>query len=285
MTEAPFARAEISAVGTELLALGRVDTNSGVIAGRLRQLGIDVVARSIVREENETGGGVFLTLAHLDPVFVVGRFPTIAEMCRRVGLDLARDAIPVGPAAHYIMGGVETDGWGRTSLEGLFAAGEVACTGVHGANRLASNSLLEGLVFGGRAGDAMIRDGNTDRWRDDVDRPIASAAPESPATTSVSLISGISREELAELMWQRAGVFRDGPGLTAALQQLGSDGGQTGVRPGSDATLVTVARLIVRAALRREESRGSHYRRDFPARDDLNWRRRLTDTRPGVPLV
>ena len=96
---------------------------------------------------------MFLTLAHLDADFVRRRFPTIAEMCRRVGLDLARDPIPVGPAAHYIMGGVDTDEWGRTSLPGLFAAGEVACTGVHGANRLASNSLLEGLVFGARAGD------------------------------------------------------------------------------------------------------------------------------------
>ena len=113
----------------------------------------DVVARSIVREEEQTGGPVFLTLAHLDADFVARRFPTIAEMCRRIGLDLARDPIPVGPAAHYIMGGVETDEWGRTSLPGLFAAGEVACTGVHGANRLASNSLLEGLVFGARAGD------------------------------------------------------------------------------------------------------------------------------------
>src|SRR5207245_1361433 len=115
----------------------------------------DVVARSIVREEEQTGGPVFLTLAHLDADFVRRRFPTITEMCRRVGLDLARDPIPVGPAAHYIMGGVDTDEWGRTSLPGLFAAGEVACTGVHGANRLASNSLLEGLVFGARAGQAM----------------------------------------------------------------------------------------------------------------------------------
>src|SRR2546425_976084 len=106
----------------------------------------DVVARGIVRESEETGGPVFLTLAHLDPDFVRRRFPTIAAMCAQAGLDLARDPIPVGPAAHYIMGGVDTDVWGRTSVAGLFAAGEVACTGLHGANRLASNSLLEGLV-------------------------------------------------------------------------------------------------------------------------------------------
>src|SRR5437763_15264238 len=116
---------------------------------------LDVVARSIVREADRTHGSVFLTLAHLDPEYVAQRFPTVAEMCRRVGLDLARDRIPVGPAAHYVMGGVQTDLDGRTTIAGLFAAGEVACTGVHGANRLASNSLLEGLVFGARAGCAM----------------------------------------------------------------------------------------------------------------------------------
>src|SRR5207245_1835636 len=115
----------------------------------------DVVARSIAREAQRTGRPVFLTLAHLDAAYVRERFPTIAAMCQRVDLDLARDPIPVGPAAHYIMGGVETDEGGRTSVPGLFAAGEVACTGVHGANRLASNSLLEGLVFGARAAAAM----------------------------------------------------------------------------------------------------------------------------------
>ena len=115
----------------------------------------DIVARSIVRESHRTGGPVYLSLAHLDSAFVHERFPGIAAICRQVGLDFARDRIPVGPAAHYVMGGVETDLDGRTSLPGLFAAGEVACTRVHGANRLASNSLLEGLVFGARAGRAM----------------------------------------------------------------------------------------------------------------------------------
>ena len=115
----------------------------------------DVVARSIVREAERVRGGVFLSLAHLEASHIRDRFPTIADMCRQFGLDLARDPIPVGPAAHYLMGGIDTDEWGRTSLPGLFAAGEAACTGVHGANRLASNSLLEGLVFGARAASAM----------------------------------------------------------------------------------------------------------------------------------
>ena len=102
-----------------------------------------------------TGAPVFLTMAHLDPDYVRSRFPTITQACRRAGFDLATDRIPVSPAAHYVMGGVETDLCGRTSIDNLFAAGEAACTGVHGANRLASNSLLEGLVFGARAADAM----------------------------------------------------------------------------------------------------------------------------------
>src|SRR5438045_4847666 len=108
----------------------------------------DVVARSIMRETEMTGGSVFLSLSHLDADYVTRRFPTIADLCRQVGLDLARDPIPVGPAAHYVMGGVDTDQWGRTSIPGLVARGEVACTGCLGAIVLAGNSLLEGLVFG-----------------------------------------------------------------------------------------------------------------------------------------
>ena len=116
----------------------------------------DLVSRAIVREQRRTGRPVYLSMAHLDPEWTRTRFPTIAGACKSIGLDLGTDRIPVGPAAHYVMGGVETDLWGRTTLIGLFAAGEVACTGVHGANRLASNSLLEGLVFGARAAQAML---------------------------------------------------------------------------------------------------------------------------------
>jgi len=116
----------------------------------------DLVSRAIVREVQRTGAPVYLSMAHLDPVYVRARFPTITKVCRRAGFDLATDRIPVSPAAHYVMGGVETDLHGRTSVDGLFAAGEAACTGLHGANRLASNSLLEGLVFGRRAGQAMV---------------------------------------------------------------------------------------------------------------------------------
>jgi L-aspartate oxidase len=235
----------------------------------------DRVARGIVREAERTGGEVFLTLDRLDPAFVHERFPLISEACRRAGLDLARDRIPVGPAAHYLMGGVVTDVDGRTTLPGLFAAGEVACTGVHGANRLASNSLLEGLVFGARAGLAM----RTAPGARSTSGPSPVPGLRSAQTPgSVDLAPGLAPglppapEEARALMWKHAGLFRDADGLRLALTRLGD------FDPGED-TRVTVGRLIARAALRREESRGGHYRLDFPARDDQRWRRRLMETR------
>ena len=160
----------------------------------------DLVARAIVREVERTGAPVYLTLAHLDSAFVRRRFPTIARACAQAGLDLARDRIPVSPAAHYLMGGVETDLDGRTSIPRLFAAGEVACTGVHGANRLASNSLLEGLVFGARAAAAMLR-------------PSSSAALASTDVHELRLTEGggdtlLSAYEIRDLMWRAVGLLR-----------------------------------------------------------------------------
>ena len=225
----------------------------------------DRVARAIVREAKRTGGSIFLTLAHLDAGYVHRRFPQIAAACRRAGLDLAADRIPVGPAAHYLMGGVVTDVHGRTTMAGLFAAGEVACTGVHGANRLASNSLLEGLVFGARAGMAMKN---------------APGDPIEPGTIdglhrigSTHRASGarIEAGEARTLAWEHAGLFRDEGGLVRLLDRLGE--------PAADeATTITVARLIATAALAREESRGGHYRLDFPGRDDVRWQHRMMET-------
>src|SRR5688572_747463 len=153
----------------------------------------DRVSRAIAREEARTGRPVYLSLQQLDPDYVHRRFPLISDACRRAGLDLARDPIPVGPAAHYVMGGVVTDLDGRTSVPGLFAAGEVACTGVHGANRLASNSLLEGLVFGARAADAMTRPPlaapmKADRVRADRSSPMAQgrSSAASPRSSAMS---------------------------------------------------------------------------------------------------
>jgi L-aspartate oxidase len=243
----------------------------------------DIVARGIAREIERTGGPVSLTLAHLDAGYVRRRFPTITAMCASLGLDLARDPIPVGPAAHYIMGGVDTDEWGRTSLPGLFAAGEVACTGVHGANRLASNSLLEGLVFGARAAIAMQRPAQAAAMK--ADRVESSGSVAAPRAAPRPLAWNAVRD----LMWRDVGLFRSGHGLAAAVDQLdaASADALAGMAPGGPRTsdswrhlnLVTVARLIARAALRREESRGGHFRADFPRRDDRNWARHFADVR------
>ena len=247
----------------------------------------DVVARSIVREAEASGGAIFLTLAHLDPSFVTRRFPTIAAMCAQIGLDLARDPIPVGPAAHYIMGGVETDEWGRTSVPGLYAAGEAACTGLHGANRLASNSLLEGLVFGARAALAMLEPPRAatvkpDRVMAEGQRLMA-VDHDSPSTMAMSHQPLAMAASVKDLMWKSVGLFRDRQGLSSAVGTL-----EAVAVPGSPASadewrvrnLVTVARLIARAALRREESRGGHFRADFPDRDDARWRVHLVETKP-----
>ena len=220
----------------------------------------DLVSRAIVKEITRTGRPVYLTLQHLDPDWVHARFPTIAAACGHAGLDLARDQIPVGPAAHYMMGGVETDVSARTSLPGLYAAGEVACTGVHGANRLASNSLLEGLVFGARAAIVMReppRAGDMfSRIAEPIDvAPVASDRP------------------IPELMWNHVGLVRDAASLRAAIAQLDA--------ARATSPLAIVGWLIANAALRREESRGGHYRADFPAKDDIHWRFHIGAERHG----
>jgi L-aspartate oxidase len=238
----------------------------------------DLVSRAIVREQRRTGRPVYLSMAHLDPDWTRSRFPTIAEACKSVGLDLGTDRIPVGPAAHYVMGGVETDLWGRTTLMGLYAAGEVACTGVHGANRLASNSLLEGLVFGARAAQAMLLPGENFA-------PFSILATEEsrlvPGTNHDSatppLVPGTNRDAVRNLMWNAVGLWRDRAGLEQAITAL--DGWYDALGPdrGGLASIVTVGRLMARAALRREETRGSHARADFPSRDDVKFRIHLGD--------
>jgi len=244
----------------------------------------DRVARAMFLERARSGQPVYLTMAHLSAAFVHQRFPLLSAVCREAGFDLATDRIPVAPAAHYIMGGVVTDLDGRTSVPGLFAAGEAACTGVHGANRLASNSLLEGLVFGARAGDAMQSwDGGVASWSAPVTTPRAWPSGASAAAFEVPL----AEDRVRAIMARDAGVFREGGGLTRAVRALdeawraGCRALEEGRRFDAGAwrqwSVLTVARLVATAALRREESRGAHARQDFPARDDLNWKRHLSD--------
>ncbi len=227
----------------------------------------DLVARAIVTEQVRTGAPITLSMAHLDHAWVRHRFPTIAAACAERGLDVATDPVPVSPAAHYMMGGVATDIFTRTSVPGLHAAGEVACTGVHGANRLASNSLLEGLVFGGRAAEAMCQPGRAG----DIERP----RPRGPIPAAAGATVIPAADAVRELMWRDVGLVREADGLRRAVVTL--DGwrraSQAAGQPDAAAAgaLTTVAWLVARAALDRAESRGGHARADHPSRDDLHW--------------
>ena len=239
----------------------------------------DVVARAIAREGLGEAGAV--RLVHLDMRSVRGvdlhqRFPGISAFLTPFGLDLARDLIPIRPAAHYLMGGIRTDLDGRTSLRGLYAAGEAACTGVHGANRLASNSLLEGLVFGVRAAQSMLADSLT---LVPVDAGPGDPEPLSPAEEAhvESLIAQLQAD-----MWVCAGLLREETtlrkGITAqthcdvALDEIAQQG-KASRRLAEAQALSRVAHAILHSALARTESRGAHFRNDFPKRDDQNFQR------------
>jgi len=215
----------------------------------------DVVSRSMVAEMQRTGAPhVFLDLTHLAPDFVRSRFPRIFETCLRYGVDLTRDPAPVHPAAHYAMGGVLTDLNGRTSLARLYAAGEVAAAGVHGANRLASNSLLEGVVFGARAGRSM---------RESAAKPMLHSSPPPPPD-----FPEISEDALRRLAWEHCGIVRSGQGLMDALAHLDAVPRHTCAEPNrllfEVRSMYDVVRLIARCALARKESRGAHFRIDYP---------------------
>jgi L-aspartate oxidase len=247
----------------------------------------DVVARAITREGMGSAPGEF-RVVHLDMRSVKGidlhhRFPGISAFLAKYGLDLGRDLIPVRPAAHYLMGGIKTDLFGRTTLPGLYAAGEAACTGVHGANRLASNSLLEGLVFGARAAQSMLDDGLVLQTADSLQStptPLTSAE-------EVKLEEIIAR--LQASMWAYAGLLREESTLrqgfaaqeacAADLERLGQ--GKQSRRLAEAHAMSRVARAILVSALARTESRGAHFRNDFPRRDDQNFRKHSVFSREG----
>ena len=223
----------------------------------------DVVAKAIMRRMLDTGHPhMWLDARHLGAQFWERRFPTILATARSHGVDPVTALIPVAPACHYVSGGVRTDLFGRTDVPGLYATGEVACSGVHGANRLASNSLLEGLVFSRRIAHVLP----------DELRPWSEPAAD---RRTPGLVSGEAREELQEVMTSRVGVLRGATGLAEASAVLDKLGGQTStvvdLAAWETTNLLTISAALTDAASLRQETRGSHWRDDFPDRDDARW--------------
>ena len=239
----------------------------------------DIVTRSILYEMNKTGSDrVFIDVTHLPPQVITTRFPNIYQFCLAHGLDITRGLVPVAPAAHYMMGGIKTNKWGETNIAGLFAAGEIACTGVHGANRLASNSMLEVVVFSKRI---------VEKTKKGINQKAINAAKGSEAHHVLSQrktlepVPAPSLSALQQLHWDEVGVIRNRESLTQAANVLAA--WQKSLPPATDRpsyelnNLVLTGRLVTEAALLREESRGAHFRSDFP-KSSPQWQRHLIFT-------
>ncbi|NSC23172.1 L-aspartate oxidase [Streptomyces albus subsp. chlorinus] len=267
----------------------------------------DIVAKGIMRRASEQGTDhMYLDARHFGAAMWETRFPTILAACRTHGIDPVTEPVPVAPAAHYASGGIRTDLWGRTTVSGLYACGEAACTGVHGANRLASNSLLEGLVFAERIAAVCVRglagakpvtpgapaggaaDGRT-RGQEPGQEPSGPGGPGGRAR----LLPASARTEIQHLMSRGAGVLRSRRSLETAAAELAALAArpeEAPAAPGVDTWETTnlhlVAQVLVEAALRREETRGCHWREDHPERDDTRWRRHLVvSAAPGEPFT
>ena len=245
----------------------------------------DVVARAIAHELEVCRlkePVVYLDLTHLKANHIRERFPRIYETCLKYNVDLTVDQVPIRPAAHYLMGGIRTDLNGRSSLHGLYAAGEAACTGVHGANRLASNSLLEGLVFGARAAGTMVKELKHAHHASMADaEPIKNPGAKNDVETFI--------QGLQQLMWHKVGIVRSRQGLTEAIQQLQASAQelppQTSRRNCEASNIHTTGLLIARSALARQESRGAHYRTDYPEHEDSRFKKHSIVGEKGVRFV
>lgn len=238
----------------------------------------DVVSQAINDTMNKTHHPcVYLDLSPLDPAYAKKRFPGIAKRCAEFGLDITHDRIPVRPGAHYMIGGVKVDDIGQTTLPRLLASGEVTSSGLHGANRLASNSLLEGLVYGARAGEAASAAALTEP---DTYQAIPLTNDPIPPETAPLDLQDI-RNSLKSLMWHSVGVLRDGEKLEVAAKNIDAwchyvlPRQLTSPEGWELQNMLTVSQVMIAAALHREESRGVHLRSDFPEQDDKHWQRRL----------
>ncbi|GAA2427095.1 L-aspartate oxidase [Streptomyces mauvecolor] len=238
----------------------------------------DIVAKAITRQMQAQGAEhMYLDARHFGAAMWEQRFPTILAACRSHGIDPVTEPIPVAPAAHYASGGIRTDRHGRTTVPGLYACGEVACTGVHGANRLASNSLLEGLVFAENIAADIAAGASTPVQ----DKAVEPSSPAGPDDEPVPLLDPAARIQIQRIMTEGAGVLRSADSLAEAagrLEAIRADEHKAAV-PGVEAwettNLLLVSRVLVAAAAAREETRGCHWREDRPDRDDAAWQRHL----------
>jgi L-aspartate oxidase len=250
----------------------------------------DIVSRAIVAQIRKTSfTHVFLDVRHLPTGQFRTRFPQLARLCDQFEIDLAKDLIPIHPATHYMIGGIDADKLGNTSLPGLYAIGEASCSGLHGANRLASNSLLEGLVFGARAG----ADAATSAKRDDIKFP-QNLEHRIPPSEKTELDIADVRNSLRSIMWRNVGIERSGDRLTETREiiafwsryvmdkifRVEEIGAQAAIAGWELQNMLTSCFLITTAAYTRTESRGAHYRLDYPERDDAHWRLHLLWRRP-----
>lgn len=249
----------------------------------------DVVSRCIFKEMQKTGDShMWLDITHKSREYLEKRFPTIFQTCLDYGIDISKDYIPIAPAEHYCMGGIRTGLYGDTSIERFYACGESACNGIHGANRLASNSLLEGLVFGHRIGDCadrLLHEAKTEEIRSMPDFSSAGTACGVKTAEEAGVDSSADAARIRSTMSSLVGIVRTKDSLNEALaitEEIAAKAAELKCTSPADFVIVNdsmLASLVIRSAIGREESRGAHYRADFPETDDAHWKKHIIVTK------